>query len=327
MRRTRRLVAFGGLVAAAVALAWLLGEPLGELTGVRSFEDFTLDLRQKTTAESFQTDRGARESDVVLVLFDEIASSDGDRWITPFPRTHLAELVDAISGAGARTIGVDVFLDRRYEGLNRIDGGDDLLRAAIERAGNVVLVSPLQRTDSGYATPPPDPFFARVAADVGTAELPASYETFRDGTLAVRAGRGLEPSFALSLWAHARGLDVDSLLAAAMSSGRLELPGLPASVGRIPDGWLEGNADADPILPFRIRYVGPPTSTLDTDPPGTFPVVGSGVATVVAALAPETFEGKIVLLGSGFHSEDRFRTPFFGYSIPRPDGAGTDRYE
>jgi adenylate cyclase len=327
MRRTRRLLALGVLVLTATALSWLFGDVLGELTGVRSFEDFTLDLRQKTTPESFQSGRGDRESDIVLVLFDQLAFDERESWSSPFPRTHLAELVDAVSAAGARTIGMDVYLDRRYEALNRLTGGDDLLRDAITRAGNVVLVTPIERTDSGYVSVEPDSFFADVAAEVGTAELPASYETFRDGTLAVRSGNRLEPSFALALWAHARGMDVDSLLDAAWTDGRLRLPGLPRSVGSIPEAWREGDPDADPILPFRIRYMGPPTGTMADDPPGTFTAIGSSTATLMAAIAPETFTDKIVLLGTGFHSEDRFRTPFYGYRIPDADGGARDRYE
>lgn len=328
MRRTRRLLAFVGLVVSAVALAWLLGEPLGELTGVRSFEDYTLDQRQKTTRESFQPGLGDRDSEVAMVLFDQLTVDEG-AWLSPFPRAHLAELVDAVALAGARTIGIDVFLEDTFPILNQLDGGDDLLRDAIQRAGNVVLVTPMVYTDSGYVSSPPHPKFASVAASVGTAEFPAAYETFRDAALAVREGDGLAPSFALAMYAHARGLDLDSLLDAAWSRGRLELPGLPSRVGTLPASWTEGSADADDILvPFRIRFVGPPSGTLDTDPPGTFQATGSSIASMLAMLEPERFADKIVLIGSGWHSEDRFRTPYFGYHADvATDGAEPPRYE
>ena len=201
MKKYRRLVPLGLIVAAAIALAAVL-DAAGSATGVQAFEDFTLDLRQQTTAESFQPGIGDRESEVVLVFFDSLTVMDpvdGWPWISPFPRAHLAAVIDALSAAGAKTIGVDVFLDRLYPNLNRIDQGDDLLRAAIERAGNVILVSPIQQTDEGPEASPPHPFFADVAAGVGSAELPSSYETFRDGTLAVRSGDRLEPSFALAM--------------------------------------------------------------------------------------------------------------------------------
>jgi adenylate cyclase len=321
VKRFGRLLALGLIVVLAVALAAGL-DAAGTATGVRQFEDFTLDLRQQTTAESFQPGVGDRESEVALVLFDEFTVMDpvsGWPWISPFPRAHLAALIDALSAAGAKTIGVDVFLDRLYPGLNEIDDGDDLLRAAIERAGNVVLVSPVQQTDEGPVASPPDPYFADVAADVGSAELPSSFETFRDGTLAVRSEDHLEPSFALAMYARSRGFDVDSLLQEARRQGRISLPGLPRGVGTIPEDWLEGGSgSASTIIPFRIRYVGPPSSSDAEGPPGTFQASSSGsipdMAAVVPDLLADLFRDKTVLLGTGFHEQDRFRTPFFSYT-------------
>ena len=97
-------------------------------------------------------------------------------------------------------------------------------------------------------------FFAEVAAGVGSAELPSSFETFRDGTLAVRSGSELQPSFALSMYTHSRRLDVDSLLYEARAEGHISLPGLPAAYGEVPAGWFEAGAPAGgSIVPFRIR--------------------------------------------------------------------------
>jgi class 3 adenylate cyclase/CHASE2 domain-containing sensor protein len=318
-RGRRRFLALALIVAGAVALASSL-EWAGGLTGVRQFEDFTLDLRQQTTPESFQEGLGERTSDIALVLFDEFSvmdPADGWAWISPFPRAHLAELIDALAAAGARTIGLDVFLDKLYPNLNAIDRGDELLRQAIARAGNVILVTPVERTDSGPVVRPPHPYFAEVAADIGSAELPSSFETFRDGTLVVRSRVGLEPSFALALYAHARGLDLDSLLAESAETRRVSLPGLPPRVGRIPDAWFDQDAPSGAIVPFRIRYVGPPSSADAQGPPGTFQTSASGTVADLAVLLPDLFRDRIVLLGTGFHAEDRFRTPFFSYREPR----------
>jgi adenylate cyclase len=324
MRKHRRLVAFVLVVGSAVLLALVL-DAAGNLFGLRQFEDFTLDLRQQTTPESFQAGRAQRDSDVVLVLFDEYSVTDtldGWDWISPFPRAHLADLIEALSAAGARTIGLDVYLARLYSGLNEIDRGDERLREAMARAGNVILASPVERTDSGPVMIPPHHYFAAVAAGVGSAELPSSFESFRDGTLAVRSGTGLQPSFALALYAHARGLDVDSILADAAREGRLSLPGLPESVGRIPAEWLDGGTDAEgTIIPFRIRYVGPPSGVDADAPPGTFQASASGTVQDLTLLMPELFRDKIVLLGTGFHPEDRFRTPFYSYAA-----AGNEPY-
>ncbi len=323
MKRNRRLLALGLIVTAAVALATVL-DALGSATGVRQFEDFTLDLRQQTTPESFQSGVGDRESDVVLVLFDSVTVMDpvtGWPWISPFPRAHLAEVIEALSMAGARTIGVDVFLDRVFPNLNEIDNGDELLRDAIERAGNVILVTPVEQAEEGSVVSPPHPYFGEVAADVGSAELPSAFETFRDGTLAVRSGASLEPSFALAMYAHSRGMDVDSLLAESLERGRIALPGMPSAVGDIPADWSEGGRSAvGSIIPFRIRYVGPPSSVDADGPPGTFQASASGTVPDIAMFLPDLFRDKIVLVGTGFHNEDRFRTPFYSYShLPSGD--------
>jgi class 3 adenylate cyclase/CHASE2 domain-containing sensor protein len=323
LKKYRRSVAYALVVLSAVALGALL-DAAGGLTGLRGFEDFTLDLRQQTTPESFQAGRGPRESDIALVLFDEYSvmdTIDGWPWISPFPRAHLAELVDALSEAGARTIGVDVYLDRLFPGLNEIDQGDELLRDAIARAGNVILVTPVAQTDSGPVVAPPHEYFAEVAAGVGSAELPASFETFRDATLAVRSGSGVEPSFALALYSHFRGLSADSLTRAAVGTGRIDLPGLPRAFGRIPGEWSEAGAPESEgaIVPFRIRYVGPPSVADAEGPPGTFQASASGTVPDLASFLPDLFRDKIVMLGTGFHEQDRFRTPFYAH---RPAGGG-----
>jgi class 3 adenylate cyclase/CHASE2 domain-containing sensor protein len=348
VRKARRITAWGLIVLTSVALGWIFGDALGELTGVQSFEDYTLDLREQTTIETFQdVPSRTRESDIVLVLFDRrsvLDSIDGWNWITPFPRAPLATLVRGIAEAGARTIGVDVFLGEMFPKLNAIDGGNDLLRQAMVDAGNVILVGPVEQTDSGPVAVEPHPFFAEVAAGVGSAELPSSFESYRDGALAVRSGRDLYPSFALSLYAHASGLSVDSILAAARASGRLALPGLPPNVGQVPRDWFDDPNASGSVVPFRIRYMGPP-STVDVSLPGTFQASASsmieGMIVDLAANSEdpflgefyrgalqELFQDKIVILGTGFHAEDRFRTPFFGFDfMPEDSSASGGTYE
>lgn len=317
-RRAAALVAVA--VGAALAAAGL--DAAGNLTGLRALEDLTLDLRQRTTSESLVPALGGRESEIVLVMFDELSVLDPDfgwPWISPFPRGVIADVVDALTDAGARTIGLDVYLDRLFPGLDAMDQGNARLRDAIERAGNVVLAAPVERGPDGPTVTPPHPYFADVAADVGAAELPAAFETFRDGALAVRSEGGLEPSFALALWARSRGTGVDSILDEAHRTGRLELPGLPRAVGRVPE---DGS-----IVPFRVRYLGPPSSPDAEAPPGTFPTFASGTVPVTASFAPELFRDKIVLVGTGFHDEDKFRTPFYGALPTGTPGSGTGSAE
>src|SRR5688572_25721782 len=122
---------------------------------------------------------------VVLVLFDSevIATLP---YLVPFPRAVLADLINGVSAAGAKAIGLDVFLDRQYPELNRIDDGDAKLRAAIERAGNVVIGALTTGNDSARVLMAPDTFFSKVSAGVGSTDLPTPFETIRDGTLTVK---------------------------------------------------------------------------------------------------------------------------------------------
>jgi class 3 adenylate cyclase/CHASE2 domain-containing sensor protein len=238
---------------------------------------------------------------VVLVLFDSevIATLP---YLVPFPRAVLADLINGVSAAGAKAIGLDVFLDRQYPELNRIDDGDAKLRAAIERAGNVVIGALTTGNDSARVLMAPDTFFSKVAAGVGSTDLPTPFETIRDGTLTVKTTDGLVPSLALALYAKARDIDLDSLLAETDRTGRLAVPGLPEKYA------LRNSA----VQTVPIVFEGPPTKPGRGD--GTFQAyAASGIQPLVANgfALPFDLTGKIVLLGSGFHDSERFRSPFY----------------
>ena len=287
------------------------------LTSLRFFEgsigqveSATLDYRVRSSTRT-----QADSSDVRLVLFDSsyIASWP---YLAPFPRAALAKLVDAAAQGGAKAIGLDVYLDRKYDELNAIDNGDALLRDAIQRAGNVILVAPtdtIGNTNRVRRVLPPDPYFADVAAGVASADLPTPYETIRDGVLTVRTEHGLFPSFALALYAEAKGLDIDSLLAAADQQNELRLPGLPTAYGRL-------TGDATQTLP--IFFEGPPSRENRDD--GAFKAVSAlalaQLASVPSALAFIGLQDKIVIMGSGWHESERFRTPFYD-ARPKADSS------
>lgn len=322
----QRLLVLTLIVVASVGLT-VLAERLGDLTGITQLKYRTLDWRQSTTKEFMQAGVGDRESPITIVFFDAFSVTDSELgwglWEQPFPRSMVASVIDAVSAAGAKAIGLDVYLQLRYPKLNAIDGGDDLLHDAIQRAGNVILVGPVEQTDSGPHLALPDPYFGEVAAGVGAAELPPAFGTVRDGTLAVRSGGRLQPSFALALYGHARGLDVDSILVQDQIGGRMSLPGLPRIEGNIPDEWWTGEARTDEVVvSFPIRFVGPPSSSDANDPVGAFPAVASSTVNLTAMLMPELFKDKIVLIGSGFHDSDKFRTPFYA-EIPAETDAQT----
>lgn len=280
------------------------------LTTAQAFEKLlgqaeytTIDYRMRSSIKAKRD-----STDVVLVLFDS-ASVEQWPYLSPFPRAMLATLIDGLAASGARAIGLDVFLDRQYPELNALDSGDVKLRAAIARAGNVILVGPTT-TDTPRVFLPPDTFFASHAAGVATADLPTPFETIRDGVLTVQTPDGLVPSFALALYAKARGLNLDSLLQATAQKRRLDLPGLPARYARL---------RADPVQPIPIIFEGPPSRTTRED--GAFRAWTSfGVQQLTLFGQPLPWvKDKVVILGSGFHDSERFRTPFY----EKPDSTGT----
>lgn len=306
----RRLLFLALIVTASVGVA-LLAETYGSVTGMEPAERAFLGWRQTAAAQTRTADP-SQKSEVVLVLFDSLSVAEWP-YLSPFPRPFLAELIDALHDAGAKAIGLDVFLDRTYPGLNAMDRGDDLLRAAIGRAGNVVLVSRVVTTPEGPQLQRPDSFFASVAAGVAAAELPTPFETVQDGVLAVRSGGSLQPSVALALWARARGFGVDSLLGAARQAGRFDLPGLPDAYAGIPQGFLDDWDERQGFaLTFPLRYIGPPSvAEAQAGRTNTFETYSAGLAATTAAFMPEVFRDRIVLLGTGFHDSDKFRTPFY----------------
>ncbi len=312
--KPRRILALALIAVLAAALAWAAGR-LGGLTRVTDLEEATFDWRQRALGGELDVSADA-EDEIVLVLFDEAATAESPI-LSPYPRRLLADLISALSQAGPRAIGLDVYLDRRLDERHPLldslfGGGDRRLRGAMEEAGNVVLVAPFDLERDPPALAPPEPYFAEAATAVGAAELPSAFETVREGVLLARSAEGLVPSFALAVYAEARGLDLDSLLKATERGGRLDLPGLPAGAARLPETWARGPVSAEEYtLQFPVRFHGPPSRTESEHQ--TFRAF-SGIPQELEALAlfsPEFFRDKIVLLGTGFHDSDKFRTPFY----------------
>lgn len=288
LRRLGAMLAIAGVAALAASAAGglrLFAGVLGQL------ELETLDYRVRMAA-----DPPGPDSEVVLVLFDS-TSVESWPYLSPFPRTVLADLIDIASTAGAKAIGLDVHLDRMYPQLDVFGAGDDRLRESIRVAGNVILVGATTGTAKDRTLLPPHPDFASEAAGIGVADLPTPFETVRDAVLTVNTDSGRIPGFALALYAHSRGIDIDSLMAAADSAGILDVAGLPAAYSRVPEDA------ATQALP--IRFVGPPSRAGGSD--GAFMAVPASYA----AFFPALFADKIVLLGTGFHEQDRFRSPFY----------------
>ncbi|HUF50103.1 MAG TPA: adenylate/guanylate cyclase domain-containing protein [Longimicrobiales bacterium] len=312
MKYRRQLIALSIATASALAsyalIRWQFVDFLfGEA------ERKTVDYRVRAT-RSTNRDSGA----VALVLFDT-ATVTSWPYLVPFPRAALADLVRTAAANGAAVIGLDVFLDRQYPELSQLDNGDERLRDAIRAAGNVVLVAPTEQQGATRRLLPPDPYFADVAAAVATADLPTPYETTREAALVTVTDDGAVPGFALALYAIMHGLNLDSVVQSIVHTGRIGVAGLPGEYARLSRA---GSSN----LP--IRFSGPP-SRPDREE-GAF-VAYSGfavgaVGTATGFTANPAFEawmkGKAVLLGSGFHDSERFRSPYYDHTFADGELAG-----
>ena len=252
---------------------------------VGQLEYRTLDYRMRSYRGHVNPD----SSEVRLVLFDS-AFVQSWPYLSPFPRAALASLIDAASQAGAKAIGLDVYLESRFPVLNAMDSSDVKLHDAMQRAGNVVLVAPTVGDQTNRQLLLPDTYFTHVAVAVGSADLPTPFETVRDGVYAVRTtNAGEVPSFALALFGQYKGLKIDSLAKQAASR------------------------TGDAIRTFPILYLGPPSRT-DRDDGAFRAMSGFALAQLAANPAALAFAGlrdKVVILGSGFHESERFRTPYY----------------
>lgn len=312
--RVSRVLVWLLVSLAAVLVSDLAVVRFGGLTGLGDLEILAQDFRQRGSIET-RSGEDDRATEIVLVFFDPESVAEWP-YIEPFPRAVLADLVEAVTDAGAAAIGLDVFLGDTLPALNAIDQGDQRLRAAIERAGNVVIVSGTEFDGGAPRLTAPHPYFTEAGAIVSSADVPDAFGRLNDVGLVTRDGDGLAPGFAPALWATARGLDVDSLMEATQSRAFVDLPGMPRSIGSLPNSWLDGSARVDDaILPLPIDFVGPPShlSAAGKGVEPTFPSFSAALVPTLALFSPEFFAGKIVMMGTSDHAYDRFRTPLSGY--------------
>jgi adenylate cyclase len=309
MKYRRTIVALA-IAALSASIAYVLGNAQIFNALVGALELKTVDYRLNNSR-----DTSAVNGPVSMIMFDTASIRDLP-YLMPFPRSVLADLINAASANGAKAIGLDVFLDRRYPDLSEKDNGDARLRDAIKKAGNVVLVAPTQGSDSLRHLVRPDPYFADVAAAVASADLPTPMDVIREDELAVQTEEGLIPGFALAVYAVGNRINLDSLMKTAKTTGVLRLKGLPAQYSMVP---------ARGAMTFPIRFVGPPSKpgeSATTDSAGTvqaentFRAYPSSVIQMLGGMGKSDFltpwlGNNFVLLGSEFHDSERFRNAFY----------------
>jgi adenylate cyclase len=244
---------------------------------------------------------------VVIVGIDERSLARLGRW--PWPRSRIAELVERLTGYGARTIAFDAVFDQADA------PNDAAFAAAIRNSGRVVLgeffafdepptanvpVFPelsvrdrgaggIARLRKATAIHWPVPALASAAADIGHVNmLPDVDGGFRRAPLAIRLDDAVAPSLAVAAVRHWLG-GRDALL----------------TIGRPGETRLvvaEHELPIDDSGELRIDFAGPP---------GTFPIV-SALDVIEQRVSRPLLDGKLVLVGHTAHGFDSRPTPFAG---------------
>ena len=216
-----------------------------------------------------------RIAEIAFVDISDRTVKDLGRW--PIPRDTLAAAVDRIAAGAPQLIGLDVILPER-----RDPAQDSALAGALERAGNVILVT--SRTEGGIWEDP-RPEFRDAALDVAAASL------YLDEDGAVRR---------VPLVAGEKDRKVLGLAAALYTNYR-QVALRPMRRGVVRLGARELRVDDDSGIPSVLidswHVPGLQVDLLDVLAPGFDAAV---------------FQGKVVILGESSHAgKDRFATSLY----------------
>jgi len=174
----------------------------------------------------------AAPQDVVVIGIDDGSLAALGRW--PWPRAVHARLLDVLTAAGPRAVGLDLMFSEPDP------QGDAVLAASMRRNGRVVLplrMAPLQSGDAMVSLPVPP--LAAAAAGLGHLHV----ELDADG---VARSIFLREGFGNVLWDHFSS----ALLAVAGEAGALRAPGVQAGDGA--PGWWRREQR------YLVPYAGPP---------------------------------------------------------------------
>lgn len=229
------------------------------------------------------------QDDIVIVAVDEASFGDLNlRW--PWPRQVHARLVDALHQSGAKLIVFDILFAEPSD----IPGDDAIFAAAIERAGNVVLVNKVSRAEGrshvSVQVSHPLEQLELAAARVGLANIEFDQDKFvRRSFLAAEYNAQMRPSLPLAVVAEYMGWDEHSVYQAI--ADRSQQVNLGPHQLRLADNGS-----------FVINYAGGV---------GTYPTYS--YYQVLAGMVPtEWLQGKIVMIGASEETlHDTFSTPFF----------------
>ncbi len=281
------------MVSASVAiLACLLAIVFSNWSPIETLENKTIDWRLRFRLPNFEAGK-----EVAVVLIDD-AALDVYPYRSPVPRDLLAKLIDVLSEAGVKRIGLDVFLkDLTWE------DEDEALAESLRANGRTTLVSTFREEDGKIVWDLPHPKFLDSVDSTGLADLPIDPidQIVREATALKNNSETIVPTLSAAM-----------LLASKTSEvGKPEAPKILQEA--LPSFARKGQK-------FIVDFLGPPSSvSREKYAIKTFPA--SGVLT--GFLPKEWFAGKYVFIGAGFSDNtDTFRTPYYSgkYNYPLTPG-------
>ncbi len=271
----------------ATVIILILVEVAGSFPNVNNpFEG--LDL---TTWDTFLRLRGrqAPSSDVVIVSIDDTSLN----WVSqpwPWRRTQLAGIVNWLSNAGAKVIGLDIFLfDASADPKD-----DQALADALKKANATVSVNQIQPMPqfSGLTNNLPLPIFQDALTSYGITEVTRDQDAITRGVTGYKTYNG-EVYYN---WAF----QVARLFLGA------DPPSNPTPAGMTFNGKFVPLNNNNQVL---VNFAGPS---------GTYVHTYSAAFIPLGDYSPDLFKGKIVLIGSTSQTlQDFYPTPF-APSTPTP---------
>ena len=273
------------IIATAVIL--ILLEIAGNLPNVTNpFSGLEL-----ATWDTFFRIRGQTPADdqIVIVSIDDASLN----WVHepwPWKRSHLADIVNWLNKAGARVIGLDIFLFDPAP--NPAD--DQALATALANAKATVSVNQISATPefTGETNALPLPIFQKALSGFGITEVTRDSDAITRGVTAYKSfGDTVYYNWAFELARQYLGVDP---------------PSNPSPTGLTFNGKFVPLNNKDRLL---INFAGPS---------GTYLHTYSAAFVPLGDYPQEIFRNKIVLIGSTSETlQDYYPTPF-SPSIPTP---------
>lgn len=265
--------------------------------------------------------------DIIIIAIDDFSLQQLGRW--PWPRERHAQLIDRLTQARPRAVGLDVILMESEGSATPIGSGDAALRDALQRNAVTVLPVVITNPGTGLAAGLPIAPLAAAARSIGHINLEHDSDgVVRSVFLEEGLGGRWWPHFALALArpgpAPARSNVPNA--PTAFAAGTSPMPDAPGLATAHPATATLANNGATSIVTGTGTGTGGSGSGWQRTEQLHIPFAGSGqfssvpyVSVLRGEVAPAFFAGKYVLIGAtALGLTDSYPTPVSGNAGAMP---------